>query len=53
MKNTVGVSKFVKRQKKGSGKTYTKISFQELASYSEKMIAKNPEQWIWTHNRWK
>jgi len=19
----------------------------------EKMIAKNPEQWIWTHNRWK
>ncbi|MBI65187.1 MAG: hypothetical protein CMG64_02700 [Candidatus Marinimicrobia bacterium] len=41
MKNTVGVSDFVKRQKKGSGKTYTKISFQELASYSQKMIAKN------------
>ena len=19
----------------------------------EKMILKNPEQWIWTHNRWK
>ena len=19
----------------------------------EKMIIKNPEQWIWTHNRWK
>ena len=19
----------------------------------EKMIVKNPEQWIWTHNRWK
>jgi len=41
MKNTVGISNFVKRQRKGSGKTYTKISFKELALYSEKMISKN------------
>ena len=24
-----------------------------LNSLLEKMILKNPEQWIWTHNRWK
>ena len=26
---------------------------QELNSILEKMILKNPGQWIWTHNRWK
>ncbi len=26
---------------------------QELNYWLEKMILKNPEQWIWTHNRWK
>jgi Kdo2-lipid IVA lauroyltransferase/acyltransferase len=26
---------------------------QELNSIIEKMIVKNPNQWIWTHNRWK
>ena len=25
----------------------------ELNKVLEKMIIKNPEQWIWTHNRWK
>ncbi len=25
----------------------------ELNEILEKMIKKNPEQWIWTHNRWK
>tara|TARA_B100001093_G_C26833031_1_gene1017039 strand:- start:185 stop:1048 length:864 start_codon:yes stop_codon:yes gene_type:complete len=25
----------------------------ELNKFLEKMICKNPEQWIWTHNRWK
>lgn len=25
----------------------------ELNKFLEKMISKNPEQWIWTHNRWK
>jgi len=25
----------------------------ELNKILEKMIEKNPKQWIWTHNRWK
>ena len=26
---------------------------KELNRVLEKMIARNPNQWIWTHNRWK
>ena len=26
---------------------------QKLNQVIEEMIAKNPYQWIWTHNRWK
>ena len=26
---------------------------EELNRVLEKMITKNPYQWIWTHNRWK
>ena len=26
---------------------------EELNLILEKMIIKNPEQWIWSHNRWK
>ena len=26
---------------------------EELNRVLEKMIIKNPDQWIWTHNRWK
>ena len=26
---------------------------QNLNNILEKMILKNPEQWIWSHNRWK
>ena len=26
---------------------------QELNLSLEKMILRNPGQWIWTHNRWK
>ena len=26
---------------------------QALNIWLEKMILKNPDQWIWTHNRWK
>ena len=26
---------------------------QELNYVLEKMILKNPDQWIWSHNRWK
>ena len=25
----------------------------KLNSILEKMIRKNPDQWIWTHDRWK
>ena len=32
--------------------TLEKITM-ELNSIIEKMILKNPDQWIWTHNRWK
>ena len=33
-------------------KSKTEISL-ELNKILEKMISKNPYQWIWTHNRWK
>ena len=26
---------------------------RELNSSLEKMVLRNPSQWIWTHNRWK
>ena len=26
---------------------------EKLNNVLESMIAKNPNQWIWTHNRWK
>ena len=26
---------------------------ETLNNFLEKMILKNPSQWIWTHNRWK
>ena len=32
--------------------TLEKITL-ELNNIIEKMILKNPDQWIWTHNRWK
>ena len=35
-----------------SEKSHEKISIH-LNKILEKMILKNPEQWIWTHNRWK
>ena len=31
----------------------TKDITLELNKLLEKMILKNPEQWIWTHDRWK
>ena len=44
-------------------KIYDPLSFKEedtiesitlyLNQILEKMILKNPDQWIWTHNRWK
>ena len=40
-KQTVGVSKFVRRQKKGSGKTFSSLSFNKLAEYAEKELNNN------------
>ena len=38
-------------------KVSSKKNSQEITIYLnsilEKMISKNPEQWIWTHDRWK
>tara|TARA_Y100000996_G_scaffold277853_1_gene219062 strand:+ start:1839 stop:2399 length:561 start_codon:yes stop_codon:yes gene_type:complete len=39
-KKLVEVSEFVKRQKPNSGKTYTTMSFDELALYAEKKLKK-------------
>ena len=33
--------------------TSIEIITEELNQILEKMILKNPEQWIWSHNRWK
>ena len=41
MKNKVGVSDFVKRQTKNSGKTYTSLSFDSLAQFAQKEINNN------------
>ena len=35
---TVGVNDFVRRQIKGSGKTYSSLSYQEIAGYAENEI---------------
>ena len=43
------VSKPIKISKKKSSFEITKFINQIL----EKMILKNIDQWIWTHNRWK
>ena len=36
------------------GKFKNKLDYtEELNKVLERMIIKNPDQWIWTHNRWK
>ena len=44
--------KFYKSLKFSSEDSIENITLQ-LNKILEKMILKNPEQWIWTHNRWK
>ena len=34
-------------------KKIQKISHLKINQIIEKMIIKNPKQWIWSHNRWK
>ena len=43
---------FQKRINPTSFKNKLELS-EELNKVVEKMIVKNPYQWIWTHNRWK
>ena len=44
--------KFQKPIKFDDNFSIDKISL-ELNKILEKMILKNPDQWIWTHDRWK
>mgnify|MGYP003307044064 FL=1 len=56
---------FIERRKNGTYKIefYNEITSknfknkieltQKLNSILEEMIKKNPNEWIWTHNRWK
>ena len=38
---TVGINDFVRRQIKGSGKTYSLLSYQEIAEYGERQLNNN------------
>ena len=38
---TVGINDFVRRQLKGTGKTYSSLSFQEITEYAEKQLNSN------------
>ena len=38
---TVGINDFVRRQLKGTGKTYSSLSFQEIAEYAENQLNSN------------
>ena len=35
---TVGINDFVRRQIKGSGKTYSTLSYKEIAEYAERQL---------------
>jgi KDO2-lipid IV(A) lauroyltransferase len=45
----ITINKPIYFEKNDDSKKITK----NLNLWLEKMISKNPEQWIWTHNRWK
>jgi len=40
-------------EKTGNDKEDTKSITTEINKIVEKMVIKNPKQWIWSHNRWK
>jgi len=42
-----------KIEKTGNNEEDTKNITMKINKIIEKMIIKNPKQWIWTHNRWK
>ena len=41
MENKVGVSDFVKRQAENTGKTYSVLNFNEIATHAESQLKKN------------
>ena len=41
---TVGVNEFVKRQKKNTGKTYSLLTFDEIAQHAEEKLNNNNYQ---------
>ena len=45
VKNTVGINSFVKRQIKGSGKTYSLLSFNEIAELYTAFIVATLFMW--------
>ena len=42
-----------KIEKTGNNEEDTKNITLKINQVIEKMIIKNPKQWIWSHNRWK
>ena len=46
------ILKFHEEIKPNDYKNKTELT-KKLNSILEKMIISNPDQWIWTHNRWK
>ena len=40
LKNSVGLNSFANRQTKGSGKTYSTLSFEEIAIHAEEQLSK-------------
>ena len=40
-------------EKTGNDEEDTKNITLKINKIIEKMIIKNPKQWIWSHNRWK
>jgi len=51
-KNNKFIIEFQKRIRPGDFKDKIDLT-KEINHVLEKMIIKNPSQWIWTHNRWK
>ena len=40
-------------EKTGNEEEDTKNIIYKINQIIEKMVIKNPTQWIWSHNRWK
>ena len=49
MNKTVGINDFVRRQVKGTGKTYSSLSSQEIVEYAEMELNHNNFEEIQSH----